>query len=283
MELGGTSNYRQLVALSGRRDVAKAVERGVIVRTSRGCYALPEGDEAVAAAHACGGILSHASAALGWGWAVKTVPDRPHVTVPVKRKITRDVTGIHLHRRDLLPEQITDGRTGRDLTLEQCLRSLRFDEALAIADSALRSGYSAERLRALSVDARGPGSAMLRKVAHAADGSAANPFESVLRAICIDVPGLEVRPQVRIGAARVDLADEHLRLVLEADSFTWHGDRRALRRDAQRYNRLVVDGWVVLRFAWEDVMFCGASITDLLVMAAARAQPRSNELDSPWV
>jgi len=281
LELGGVATHRVLVARSGRREVARALESGDIVRTARGRYAVPEVDESVAAAHACGGVLSHGSAALAWGWACKAVPDRPHVTVPVKRRITRDVTGVHLHRRDLLPEEISDGRTSRDLTLEQCVRSLPFEEALAVADSALRDGYPSDRLRALARDARGPGSSMLRKVANAADGSSANPFESILRAICLEVPGLAVLPQVRVGAARVDLADEHLRLVLEADSFAWHGDRRALRRDAQRYNRMVVDGWTVLRFAWEDVMFCSDDVAALLVAMVARAQPRSNQPIGP--
>ena len=92
-----------------------------------------------------------------------------------------------------------------------------------------------------------------------ADGRSANPFESVLRAIAIDVPGLEVEPQVRISGdlgldVRADLVDRRLRIVLEADSFEWHGDRTALRRDARRYDLLVANGWTVLRFSWEDVM-----------------------------
>jgi very-short-patch-repair endonuclease len=51
------------------------------------------------------------------------------------------------------------------------------------------------------------------------------------------------------------LVDRVLRIALEADSFEWRGDPAALKRDARRYNLLVVDGWIVLRFAWEDVMF----------------------------
>ena len=48
--------------------------------------------------------------------------------------------------------------------------------------------------------------------------------------------------------------DEDRRLVLEADSFEWHGKRAALRRDCRRYNAIVAAGWVLLRFSWEDVM-----------------------------
>ena len=82
----------------------------------------------------------------------------------------------------------------------------------------------------------------------------------MLRATALDVPGLDVEPQVPIWGdlgltVRPDLVDRRLRIVLEADSFEWHGDRAALRRDARRYDLLVANGWVVLRFAWEDVMF----------------------------
>jgi hypothetical protein len=69
-------------------------------------------------------------------------------------------------------------------------------------------------------------------VVELATPDAANPFESVLRGICLEVPGLVVRPQLLIltprSSARPDLVDEDLRIVLEADSFAWHGDRAAL-------------------------------------------------------
>ena len=97
------------------------------------------------------------------------------------------------------------------------------------------------------------------RVARAADPRAANPFESVLRAIARDVPGLSVTPQLAVGDsdfyARVDLADEALRIVIEADSFEFHSTRRAFDRDCSRYDGLVVRGWLVLRFSWEQVMF----------------------------
>jgi len=57
---------------------------------------------------------------------------------------------------------------------------------------------------------------------------------------------------VRIARGRYGLpiVDEGRRIVLEADSFAWHGDLSALRWDARRYDNLVVRGWLVLRFAW---------------------------------
>lgn len=91
-----------------------------------------------------------------------------------------------------------------------------------------------------------------------ADGLAANCFESLVRAIALEVPGLSVRPQVNItlpaGEIWVDLADERLRIVIEADSFTFHGTPAALVKDARRYNWLTVDGWRVLRITWQDAL-----------------------------
>jgi len=43
--------------------------------------------------------------------------------------------------------------------------------------------------------------------------------------------------------------------VIEADSFEFHGRRKALKNDCERYNAFVTAGWTVLRFSWEHVMF----------------------------
>ncbi len=67
------------------------------------------------------------------------------------------------------------------------------------------------------------------------------------------VPQLVVR--TRGPVVRVDLGDPDLRLVLEADSFAFHGSRSALDRDCRRYDELVRARWLVLRFSWEQVMF----------------------------
>lgn len=87
-----------------------------------------------------------------------------------------------------------------------------------------------------------------------ADGRAANPFESCLRVIAAEVAGLHAVPQVWIGPHRVDLADETLRLVIEAESYAFHGSKPQFRADVRRYTWLATQRWVVARFCWEDVM-----------------------------
>jgi very-short-patch-repair endonuclease len=145
-----------------------------------------------------------------------------------------------------------------DVTLAHCMRRLPFDEALAVADSAMRAGVPRSTLLRIAQGAQGPGSAQMRRVAVSASPEVANPFESVLHSIALQVAGLTVRPQVTIRepdiVARPDFVDEELMIVLEADSFEWHGGRAQLSADARRYNLLVVNGWLVLRFSYEHVM-----------------------------
>ena len=258
--MGGVAARSALLHTCSRADVDRALRLGEVVALSRGRYALPSVGTAVAAAHRVSGVLSLTSAALHHGWEVKTVPDRPHVTVRRRRTIGAEKrVGVRIHFADLVAEQLIDGIvTDHETTLEQCIRLLPDDEGLAIADSALRHGVTPATLKRVAMSARGAGARKVRRIADAARAEAANPFESVLRWIASTVPGLRVEPQrllpLESGWVRPDLVDDELRIVLEADSFEWHGDRAALARDARRYNRIVAAGWLVLRFSWEDVM-----------------------------
>lgn len=131
-------------------------------------------------------------------------------------------------------------------------------------------------------EARGPGSRQVRAVAARASALASGPFESVGRSLCDEVPGLHVEPQVQIGAARADLVDRRLRIVVECDSFAWHGTRGALVSDARRYNEMVVDGWIVIRLTYEDVMHHPARVRAVLAEAVALAELLAQRLpDGP--
>jgi very-short-patch-repair endonuclease len=258
--LGGVADRSSLVGLTSRAEVERALRTGDIVRDARGRYALPVAEAALRVAGALSAVVSHRSAALHWGWELKTVPTKPEVTVRRKRRLTaKQRSQASVHWADLEAREMSGSVTSPRRTLVDCLRGLPFDEALAVADSALRHGsLDTAKLVEVAGSVRGAGAAACRRVAQHASEGVANPFESVLRALAIDVPGLDVEPQVMIRApsfsVQPDLVDERRRIVLEADSFAWHGDRSALRWDARRYNNLVTRGWLVLRFAWEDVM-----------------------------
>ncbi len=284
-ELGGVARRGALVRVTSRHEVDRAVTDGEIVRFGRGRYGLPDLDDAVGLAATLGGAVSHTTAALHHGWAVLEIPDRPHITISRGRKRHPLSARARLHVAELRPDQVRDHVTEPWTTLEHCVRTLPLPAALAVADSALRDGFGSASLTRLAERARGPGSVMARTVAAEASPLAANPFESALRAICLDVRGLRVRPQVTIAegdfTARPDLVDERLRIVLVADSFAWHGGREQLATDARRYNRLVIHGWIVLRFSWEDVMFHPDAVREVLVAAVALAEVMSKQTLRP--
>lgn len=258
---GGVARRSTLVAATSRAAVDRALGCGDLVIDARGRYALPTADPDLRAANRLHAVLSHRSAAAYWGWEQKFGPDRTEVTVPRNRKPgTRP--GARLHFAALAAEEIDGPVTSRRRTLADCLRSCAFDEGLAIADSALRNrDVSPVGLVRLADSIRGPGAGMARRVARQADGRAANPFESVLRAIALGA-GLTVQPQVTIFhdaethalIGTVDLMDRGHRLILEADSYQFHGGRAEFARDCLRYNTLVLAGFRVLRFSWEAVM-----------------------------
>ena len=244
-----------------RRRITIALESGAVVRVARGRYALPSLGAARSIALGASATASHTTAALHWGWQVKSEPELPHLTLPRGRKLRASArTGVQRHWRDLLPEEIRDGWvTSPARTVIDCCLDLPFDEALAVADSAWRAGLSP--IDVMLVAARLPRRVRRRVAAvlERANRGAANPFESVPRALCLQVEGLTVVTQHvirdRSFYAKVDLADTVLRIVIEAEGFENHGTRAALKRDCRRYTGLGARDWIVIRFTWDEVMF----------------------------
>lgn len=141
-------------------------------------------------------------------------------------------------------------------TVIECARTLPFIDALAVADSALRSRtVSRDALVAAAECSPRTGRTKALRVVNCADHRAANPFESGLRAIALGVPGFEAQAQCPVGnAEHVDVGDQHLRIALEAESFEFHALPEAFTYDIRRYTGMVRNGWLVGRFTWDDVM-----------------------------
>lgn len=252
--MGGVATWRQLVAEVPEAAVRGAVSSGRIARIGRGLYALPSVEEASRAARRLNGALSLTSAALHHGWAVKTPPTYPHVTVPRTRKVSpARRRGVQLHYGNVAVDGIA---TTPIQTVIDCARLLPFDEGLSVADSALRSRMVGKH-ELLSAAEQSPrtGRSHAVRVAEAADGRADNPFESATRSISLDFPELALEPQVFVpGVGRPDLVDLRLGLIVECDSFQFHSDRTAVVRDVERYNACAVQGLTLLRVAWEHAM-----------------------------
>ncbi|WP_067440234.1 DUF559 domain-containing protein [Nocardioides jensenii] len=268
-QLGGFADARVLRQCCRKRQLAEAVREGRIVTVGPGKYAVPGLEAAWREAHRLDGVVSGRSAAQFWDLSLKLVPGEvvmPVVTVPNKRKVARERReGVDLKWRDLPAEGVlaetlpaAPGARGRVTTLAQtvvdCCRDLPEMDALCVVDAALRRGVSPEQLLAASERSSRQVAPRVGRLIRRGDGRSANAFETCLRHTATQVDGLTVVPQVQIGRHRVDLADTALRIVIEAESYTWHGNKTMFRSDTRRYTELVIGDWMVLRFVWEDVV-----------------------------
>ena len=261
--LGGVASHAELVAALGRKELRLAVGAGDVRRVGQGVYALPQADRDDIAVKRLSGALGLTSAALAHGWKVRVPPDRPMIWVPRHRKVSpARREGVDLRWGDVTALELETGVTTRIRTVIDCARFLPFDDAVAVADSALRSEtVTPETLLAAAEASPRTRRKQALAVVAAADGRAANPLETGLRTICRRIPGLDVEPQVMVGdIGRADLVDRGRRLVIEAESMEHHGTRTKYRRDVRRYTAMVGARHLVLRFCWEDVMFAADDV-----------------------
>lgn len=260
--LGGAAGASEILPWTTRHRLWKAVADRRLTRAGQGIYVLPELPAPELAAARARGVLSHASAAAWWGLALVKPPDVVHVTVPhgARPPIQAGVR-VHSSRHPAVtPRGGERGVTPVLRTVLDCAATMPLPEALAVADSALAQRFvQASELLDAARATPGPARRRLIRVALEADHRACNAFESCLRGLVLEAgvrgfePQLEIRLPSRI--VHVDLGDPERRLVLEAESFAHHGSRRDLVYDCGRYNDLWANGWRVLRFAWEHVMF----------------------------
>lgn len=278
---GGVAPYRRIVATTGRHALRAAVAAGAVTRLGRNRYGLPGLDSDLATAFGHRACLTHLSAAVHHGWGVLRAPTGLHLAVPKGHKHA-ELPGTRWASTDLTDAELSAGVTSPVRTVVDCARTLPFTVALAVADSALRSGrVEHEDLVHLARTVRAPGVASARRVIEHADGRAANPFESALRAIVLRVGLRGFVPQLVVTGedllACVDLGDPERKVAFEADGFRVHGTRRAFASDLARHDDLWTEGWVTRRFAYEHVLYRSAWVGRQVLAAASQqlvARPR---------
>lgn len=254
---GGTASRAQILEITTPTGLRDALAAGEVMRHRRGVYGLPL-DEQGAIAVRTGAVLSHRSAALHHGLPVLHAPEPPEAVVSRARSITVP-DELRLRFRTLGPGDVEGPATTPLRTVVDCARDLPLPEALAVADSALRSGLVTPRELTRATLPR-TGRAAARRVLDLASAEAANPFESGLRALAVEADDRGWVAQVPITlrdgrTLHADVGDPVTRIALEADSHEFHKKREDVRTDCWRGNEMTLAGWVVLRFAWEHVMF----------------------------
>jgi very-short-patch-repair endonuclease len=250
----------------------KQLRRRDVVRLSRDTY-LPAATAAdlrariaaVLLTAPAGAVVSHQSAAALWGIEIPLQREdrRVHLTVSTGSAV-RGRSDRFIHRRVLEAEDVvrrdafhltSPARTWRDLAgvLEEA-------PLLAVTDQFLRLGCTVQQLeRELRRQPTGRGIARARTVLPLGDRRAESPMESVLRWLVFsnDLPAPDLQLDIRTTGGRFigrgDLVWAEAKVLVEFDG-DLHRDRDVFVSDLRRQNRIIAEGWIVLRFSSADVL-----------------------------
>ena len=274
-----SSRSRRVIAGPTTRAAAKAaghtdheLRRPSMHRLSRDTY-LPRALEddldariaAVLMTAPSAAVVSHGAAAALWG-----------VQIPMTDRQDRRVDLIvdddgraesrsdrRIHRVGVAPDEVTTCRglpvTSRARTWRDLAGVLEPPALLAVTDQVLARCPAAELAEQLRRRPSGRGAARARRVLPLGDPRSESPMESVIRWL-IHAAGLPspvvqhvVRDALGRHLARADLAWPEQKVIVEFDGDV-HRQREVFVSDNRRQNRLVAEGWVVLRFTSADVL-----------------------------
>jgi very-short-patch-repair endonuclease len=207
------------------------------------------------------GVLSHRTAAAAWNL---TPPSAGSIDVTIRRNGRRQRPGIRLHQTRSLPADeiaVLDGlpittpaRTLLDLA-GGGVRGRLLEAALDRAEL-LRVLNFAELRALLERYAARPGSPALDAVL-SRDEAGTSQTRSKLEELILELCDAHLIPRPAVNAIiegrERDFCWPSARLVVEADSYAWHRSPSALDADRERDVALVLAGYRVLRFTWDQV------------------------------
>jgi Protein of unknown function (DUF559) len=220
----------------------------------------------LAAVLACGpgSILSHRSAAALWGLYRS---NRAAVDVSATRRTGKTRVGIEVHRASGL--LACDKTRIEGVPCTSVARTL-LDLAETLDRHALeRAVERAEILRVFDLSAlqdvlaraagrRGAASLRTILATYVPDPAfTRSELEKRFLALCLEA-GIP-RPQVNLFTAlprdafEIDFTWPDRRVIVETDSYRYHGTRRAFEGDRRRDQQATAAGWRVVRFTWAQV------------------------------
>lgn len=277
----GVISRRQLLDIGvTHAAIAWWLKTGRLHRIHRGVYALGHPvlslrGRWIAALLACGAgaALSHRSA----GVARRVIDDDQvviDVTVPQGRG---RLEGVRVHRGSRQVERV-DGLpvTTMDQTLVDLAAVITDRELERAVDAAIRAGHRVDpsELRGRRGAARFNALARRNHSGHTVTRSELEErFLKVVRAAGLPEPELNVR----IEGFEVDAVWREARLIVELDGERFHGQPGVRRRDRRRDALLLLAGWHVVRYGWDDVSRAPAELTALLatIRACAPSPPQT--------
>lgn len=205
-------------------------------------------------AYGPGAVLSHQSAAILWG--IRRMRSGPvHVTAPCGRQGLRRRSGIWIHRCKLAPED----RTTRDGFPVTTVARTLFDLAETVPFETLKgAAEEADRLKRLrlreleAVCERGRGRRALKPVRRLLEelrppDEGRSPLEIRFSAFIREHRLPPPVKNVHVLGHEVDALWPNAKLIVELDSWEYHGHRAAFERDRARDPQLLIAGYRTIR------------------------------------
>ena len=250
--------------------IDRRLRGGMLIRTHRRVYRLadhPESwnQEVMAATLLAHGVASHRTALV----LLKLGGYHGHVIDITTTRRRNSLPSVRIHHCPTLdaadvqrigPIEVTNA-TRTLVSVGTLIPENALEEAL---DCALRNGQTTlNRLqeRVQNLEGRGHrGPTALRKLIEKRSRGPApeSPLETRLVRLlrCFGLPDPERQVTVsdengRVG--RIDFAYPIERIAIEVQSYAWHSSRKALSKDAERFNRLQALGWIVILVTYEDL------------------------------
>lgn len=261
----GAFTHRQALEVGFSKDAILHRRRSGVWQSIRhGVYAAAGAprtweQEVMAARLSCGvAVASHTTAAALLG--IHTERGRPiHLTV---HQHQRPKSAIVLHQARLTRTDIRKidniPVTAPNRTLVDLAGVLSRPALEAALDDAVQAGLTTiVTLRRYIRDRRlehRPGVKVLRQLLdERVSGSSQKALERLfikkLRGTDLPKPSR----QFRVRSYKVDFVYRDARIAIELDGLGTHFSGEAFRADRRRQNELVLEGWIPLRFTWDDV------------------------------
>jgi very-short-patch-repair endonuclease len=102
------------------------------------------------------------------------------------------------------------------------------------------------------------GADRLRRMVRLAQQGSDSAFESRFRLALHDgglpTPELQIRVTIGRFSYRIDLGWRRWRIGIELDGRAFHSSAQAVLEDRRRQNTLLTEGWLILRFTWDDLV-----------------------------
>lgn len=198
-------------------------------------------------------VLSHRTAA--WLWKMMPPPTTIEATVPAHVSV-RSPSWLTLYRKSVAEENVTTAWSMPTVDPERALLDavtvLPRDEADRMIDEHIRSVNPRKLQQMCEADAGRRGVREERRQLYSAARSAASEPERLF-ARALAARRCRLEPNHPVGRFVCDFVDERSRTVIEIDGREFHSEPEVFRTDRRRQNWLLLDRWLVLRYAAADV------------------------------